>query len=553
MTYAKCRGIAGFLCVVLSASLASARSQESAGTWHTHAELKYMFFEPPGNVERQGMLVLAHGRTGNWQVVAAAFKSLALKNGYYVLIPRSTLCDTPGAGHQRWQRLDLPKLRSLIELHAKKHSIPSHQIFWVAHSQGTWCGAQLAAAYPSLYGGFVGFGGGFIPHGARFNQEFKDNFGVYLWNGAQCVADKARGERTVGALTAMGVKTVYHNLVPNYGHMFPSSVGPDVFPWIQWLSARNRLRGILRDWTCPQAPRQIRLARVLIAPRAQWPSEWRKNADELALAIEKAEQGPAPEIAKTIDEISEAMKRARQKAQARTAVLSEFDRRMMSNDYGGARALAKSQVAKGGGEVAVLRGGEAVAAEMSAGLAAMERGAKSLIGEEIDLRFMRGKKTVRIKSVTDAGLTYSTSFTINGQTRERIGTLKWSAIHPEQQAEFAALASFKASPAAVTITRAYAALAAHDLAAAGRAVRAAEGHPLGRHLADVLDGRKLISASEDAMERARKHIATRDYRSLRAAVVECRDVLSKVPGHEEPVALLAKIVRLLAGPRTPAS
>jgi formylglycine-generating enzyme required for sulfatase activity len=273
-------------------------------------------------------------------------------------------------------------------------------------------------------------------------------------------------------------------------------------------------------------------AKKLIAGRAEWPAAPRAKADEFAAEIERAVAAVAA---------------AKRLADERATVLAGFDRLMIAGDHAGARDYAKSKAAAGGEVAEVLRGGEELAGRLTEEPAARMRGAKSLVGKKARLKLTTRPMTAIVKDVTDAGLAIATTYTINNQTRERRSTLKWSALHADQMAEFAKLGGLKLSPADEAAQATYAALASKDLDAAGRAARAAGDHPLGDHLAEIVRARVDQLAYEAAMRRARGLVTKK---KLEDAALACEKALEAKPDDEEATALLAEVRRLLAAPKT---
>ncbi|MHC4198455.1 MAG: formylglycine-generating enzyme family protein [Planctomycetota bacterium] len=291
------------------------------------------------------------------------------------------------------------------------------------------------------------------------------------------------------------------------------------------VSTIEKARGELRAGRFDEAGK-------LIAGRAEWPADSRAKGEELAAEIERAVTAAAA---------------AKKLALERATVLAEFDRLMMSEDYAGARDYAKSKAAEGGPGAKILRSGGAMAVKMAAEPAAILRGVKKLIGQETRLKMTKGLKTVTVKAANDTELTYAASFTINNRKRERIHRAKWDAIHPDQKAEFARLGGLELSSADRAVQMAYAALARDDFEAAEGAAGDAADTPLGKHLREVARVRITRRDYESAMKRARELVAKKQ---LEDAARECERALVKIPNDEAAVALLARIRRALAAPRT---
>jgi len=270
----------------------------------------------------------------------------------------------------------------------------------------------------------------------------------------------------------------------------------------------------------------------LIANRAEWPTDSRAKADELATGIERAVAAAAA---------------AKKLAEERAAVLAEFDRLMTSGEHAGASDYAKSKLAAGGEVAAILRGGERLAKAMTEEPAARIRGARTLVGRKVRLKLASGHKTAIVKAVTDTGVAVATTYTINNRTRERPLDLKWGALHADQKAELARLGGLDLNPVDKAIMATYAALASDDLEAAGKAADAAGDTPLGKHLAAVVRTRVNRRAYESAMRRARELV---ERKKLKDAALECEKALDAMPDDKEAATLLAEVRRLLEAPKT---
>jgi formylglycine-generating enzyme required for sulfatase activity len=180
--------------------------------------------------------------------------------------------------------------------------------------------------------------------------------------------------------------------------------------------------------------------------------------------------------------------------------LTAFDAAMSKADYPAAKRAAEAAAA----DPANAKHAEAIkAAAGVAGIlielpAASFRGAKTLVGKEVELKLVKGSMTATVQGATEAGLDVATEFTINRQTRKKRLDLAWGELHEDQKAEFAKLGGLKIEKADAAIVSAYVALALGELDAALEAVSGAGNHPLAARLAKTVRERQMRLAGKVA-------------------------------------------------------
>lgn len=265
----------------------------------------------------------------------------------------------------------------------------------------------------------------------------------------------------------------------------------------------------------------LNAAKKRIEGRGEWPAELRAQADEIAAELVKREAE------------AEAAKKIKQE---RDAMFAGFDRLMMAGDFKAAREYAKTKA----GQSTEMQRGEALALRMADEPAAVVRGAGTLVGRETRLKLKNGVQGAIIKAAGESGLSVATSFTINNEKRERLDTLKWDVLHPEQKAEFARLGGVETNASDAAILATYTALAANDLEAARKSAEGGKGDPLGAYLAEFIQFRLNQLAYEAAMKRAEGLIAEK---KTRDAILEYQKALEAMPED-------AKALELLEGARS---
>jgi hypothetical protein len=165
-------------------------------------------------------------------------------------------------------------------------------------------------------------------------------------------------------------------------------------------------------------------------------------------------------------------------------LLAAFDTAMASSDYVTARRSAAMAAANraNASHAEVLSAASRVAAALLELPEAYARGAEALIGSNVRLRLKKGRVKATIKGVTDEGIAVTTTYTINGQKRERKRMLKWAGLHARELDELAKLGGVKPDPSNRAIATAYKKLALKDFGGASSALGSAGLHPLVAHL-----------------------------------------------------------------------
>ena len=167
-----------------------------------------------------------------------------------------------------------------------------------------------------------------------------------------------------------------------------------------------------------------------------------------------------------------------------------------------------------------LRAGIEVVRALEARQDAVRKGAASLVGKEVTLQTTTGPRKGRVEGASVEGITIATKIMVDrrpvGETR---GTIKWSALAPEEQNRLAE--AWKPEGPDGAVARAVLALPRKDEAAAARAAGGAGGHPLGKHLV-----RKGEALADEAAERAARSAWSR-IRTVRASSVAGAKKLSK--------------------------
>jgi len=219
-------------------------------------------------------------------------------------------------------------------------------------------------------------------------------------------------------------------------------------------------------------------------------------------------------------------------------MLAEYSRLMGTGKYNEAAALAQRGAGAESSEEEVLSAAAGVARTMATAPSAWVRGARTLIGCKTRLRLARGSMTVVVKGVTEDGLTYVTSFSVNGVTRERVGQLVWDELHLDQRTKLALLGKLEIPPSVPAVASAYKAWHAEDFEAMRRSINEAGTHPLVPHLEEALGLQETEIARRNAMERSARLMAKRSYQ---AAADECKKALELKPGDPEASAMLKEI------------
>ncbi|MHC4251673.1 MAG: SUMF1/EgtB/PvdO family nonheme iron enzyme [Planctomycetota bacterium] len=199
--------------------------------------------------------------------------------------------------------------------------------------------------------------------------------------------------------------------------------------------------------------------------------------------------------------------------------LDGFERLFKAGDFAGAKALAERSAGSASGDEAELfRAAARVAGLLVERDAAVRRAASETVGRDVALRLERSRVRGKVQSVTEAGITLLSSYTVNAVTRTTTRTVKWSELAPEQTEEFAA--GWDAPGADADAAKALLALQREDFDQAAKLAAAAGGHPVAAYVARGIAVAKLGAAevaAAEAWERAEKLFAAKDMKGAREA------------------------------------
>jgi len=198
--------------------------------------------------------------------------------------------------------------------------------------------------------------------------------------------------------------------------------------------------------------------------------------------------------------------------------LGEFERLLGTRGPVAARRHAE-EAARADPADARLPAAARVAGLLVARDTAVRKTASETVGQSVVLRLERSRVRGKVESVTEAGITLSTSYTVNAVTRTTTRTVKWSELAPEQIEKFAV--GWRPGGADGMIAAAYLALVAEDAdAAEAAAARAPGDYPLAAHVlarVGVLRHGGIEAAALEAWQRAEKLFAAKDMKGAREA------------------------------------
>jgi formylglycine-generating enzyme required for sulfatase activity len=230
-----------------------------------------------------------------------------------------------------------------------------------------------------------------------------------------------------------------------------------------------------------------------------------------------------------------------------TAILTRFDSFMSKGEHVSAAKYAETEAAKpaNAARAKLLTSAARVAKALETRPAAIQEGARSLLGREADLRLKRGKLSGEVKGVSDDGLVVASVYYVNRQRRERTATHPWEAFNADQLDDLAKKGGWTAQPADIAVARAWAAFADRDFDAVVSVLAApgAAGAPLTEYLLGRLAKEKVEAAYAQAMGRAR---ARMDRGSYKVAIELIKEALAAKPEDTDAMKLLAEAERHIA-------
>ena len=166
-------------------------------------------------------------------------------------------------------------------------------------------------------------------------------------------------------------------------------------------------------------------------------------------------------------------------------LLGRFEEMIDLGDYAGSRRLAEQKARQRDlAELAVrLRAAAKVARALEARREAIRKGAEALIGggKKVTLRTKAGPRKGKVEEVSEEGISLAAELRARGRVVGKSAfTVAWCDLAPAEEERLAK--GWDGGTADAKVALAFLALARKDLAAAGRAVRGADEHPLASYV-----------------------------------------------------------------------